>query len=849
MRYSQSSTPVVLSSLAMAFLFLAGSASANDDAATADSSWEQKLAPGEWCGTQHRYDAQLAERNAAGGVCGLNGSCDDPALRDAAIPDSSTLPKIIRLSIHAFCNDNGSSCTSSVSDTANQIATLNNNYAPWKIQFVYELEIINSTQFRNYSSGEEVALKSTYADMPAEKLNIYVVDTSGFSFGTFPWDSQALTFMGGIVNDEESYGPGISTLAHEVGHCIGLWHTHHGVSEVTVCGGCYEEASGVDGDTTGDRCGDTAPTPTNFSCGPPGGTDPCSGVAWGTTDFHNYMGYAPSSCRDEFSSHQAGRSHCWIDDVLAGWLEDPDCNDNGVDDEIDISSGTSDDCNLNGIPDECLDIETDCNNNLEPDDCDVATMFSEDCNGNVIPDECELGGDQDCDGNTRSDLCDIFTGNSDDSNIDGIPDECQNVLAVYVDDDGPGDFGPGNPAVSDPLEDGTAEHPFDTIQEAINATFELEQSNPDETFIVEIVVKDGVYDGPGNRDIEFNGRPYTLRAERGPRTTIIDCQDPTGASHRGFTIDDGEGPGTRIDGFTITNCTGVNAGAIFTFLTSPTIVNCVLRDNFVNGSGGAVYSTLGEPMLRNCLIIDNIAAARGGALYAFQDSNPTLENCTLAGNGSSLGGGVHSAGGSVIELRNSIVWDNFSNEGDSLYIDANDSKVTVTFSDVAGGEAGAQVEQGGELLWAAGSFDLDPFFAGQADGGSYYLSEVASGQGVTSPCVDAGTGAAVDDGFDTMTTRTDESVDTSTVDIGYHYPIIECLPHIYGDLNDSGDLDADDLMCMLEALAGSISCPGVTFADLDIASCDQPDGDINLYDLIAFLNATAGAPACPDTCN
>ena len=40
----------------------------------------------------------------------------------------------------------------------------------------------------------------------------------------------------------------------------------------------------------------------------------------------------------------------------------------------------------------------------------------------------------------------------------------------YVDDDSPADPLPGDPSQSDPLEDGSEEHPFDTIQEAINAS-------------------------------------------------------------------------------------------------------------------------------------------------------------------------------------------------------------------------------------------------------------------------------------------------------------------------------------------------------------------------------------------
>ncbi len=87
-----------------------------------------------------------------------------------------------------------------------------------------------------------------------------------------------------------------------------------------------------------------------------------------------------------------------------------DCNDNGVLDECDIESGTSEDCNTNGVPDEC-DItggmRQDCNENTIPDECDIADGTSQDCNANGVPDEC-----------------DIADGTSDDANENGVPDEC-----------------------------------------------------------------------------------------------------------------------------------------------------------------------------------------------------------------------------------------------------------------------------------------------------------------------------------------------------------------------------------------------------------------------------------------
>ena len=39
--------------------------------------------------------------------------------------------------------------------------------------------------------------------------------------------------------------------------------------------------------------------------------------------------------------------------VPVGALRGEDCNVNGIDDALDVSTGTSDDCNLDGIPDEC----------------------------------------------------------------------------------------------------------------------------------------------------------------------------------------------------------------------------------------------------------------------------------------------------------------------------------------------------------------------------------------------------------------------------------------------------------------------------------------------------------------
>ena len=97
-----------------------------------------------------------------------------------------------------------------------------------------------------------------------------------------------------------------------------------------------------------------------------------------------------------------------------------DCNNNGVDDAIDIAGATSNDCNNNAVPDEC-DIagatSNDCNADAIPDDCQLA---GNDCNNNMIPDDCELAGN-DCNADMVPDDCQL-AGN--DCNTNMIPDEC-----------------------------------------------------------------------------------------------------------------------------------------------------------------------------------------------------------------------------------------------------------------------------------------------------------------------------------------------------------------------------------------------------------------------------------------
>ena len=318
------------------------------------------------CATEEVWKLRKGAGAAAAGpasavvpACG-EGDCDDPAVRNGTIASAKT----IRVVVHVMRSDAGVAphgLTQQAVDA--QIQTLNDAYAgrfdPTTPGAGIAFELAE-TQFHDDGrfycipkydySGRWLSaidqMKDLYAVTPDQTLNIFVsCMNSGPSgvllgIGTFPWDPSALAARGGIWVNSGAFGAGQQTLPHEAGHNLGLWHTHHGVSEVSSCGdGCFEAPDDPDADTVGDLCGDTPATPTNYECADPGNAV-CSIANWGVTAPDNYMGYAPDSCVDEFSPEQIQRMHCWTGDVLGGWLDTP-CVPTGAE----VCDGVDNDCN------------------------------------------------------------------------------------------------------------------------------------------------------------------------------------------------------------------------------------------------------------------------------------------------------------------------------------------------------------------------------------------------------------------------------------------------------------------------------------------------------------------------
>jgi hypothetical protein len=215
--------------------------------------------------------------------------------------------------------------------------------------------------------------------------------------------------------------------------------------------------------------------------------------------------------------------------------------------------------------------------------------------------------------------------------------------------------------------DGAAE--FDNIQAAID------DSNDGDT----IIVRDGTYTGDGNRDIDFLGKAITVRSENGPDNCIIDCQGSETEPHRGFHFHSGEAEDSVLDGFTITNGYAPEekmgfdvqpcGGAICCDGSSPTITNCIIRDNAgMEGIGGGICCEDSIAMIQNCTISNNWAR-QGGGIYAY--CPVVVADCIITSNyvfgpgGRTVdGGGISCGEGATIV--NCRITDNRARNGGGI---------------------------------------------------------------------------------------------------------------------------------------------------------------------------------------
>ncbi|HUS96305.1 MAG TPA: right-handed parallel beta-helix repeat-containing protein, partial [Hyphomicrobiaceae bacterium] len=262
------------------------------------------------------------------------------------------------------------------------------------------------------------------------------------------------------------------------------------------------------------------------------------------------------------------------------------------------------------------------------------------------------------------------------------------AATLHVDDNAPNDPGPNNSAVSDPLEDGSPAHPYDSIQQAVNAAASGDT----------VRVAEGVY----SENVTISGKSLVL-AGAGPGRSFLTTTD---VINKGCVTTESLLQG-RISGFTIQQRT--DRPEIAFNHSSLTLSNCVIR-------GGSTFNGL-----------DTI-----GIRIRFSDM--TITNCTLVENNMAL-----YPTDSTVVLTNSIFW----HDPDTLLKRialASGTTLTVSYTNLPGGQAAISVRDS-SLVWGSGNVDTDPLFADPAKG-DYHLRSVG---GRWDPAADGGAGAWVAD--------------------------------------------------------------------------------------------------------
>ncbi|HMB70713.1 MAG TPA: right-handed parallel beta-helix repeat-containing protein [bacterium] len=153
---------------------------------------------------------------------------------------------------------------------------------------------------------------------------------------------------------------------------------------------------------------------------------------------------------------------------------------------------------------------------------------------------------------------------------------------------------------------------FPTIQAAVDAA-----SGGDE-----ILLEDGTFLGPGNRDVDYLGKAVTIRSRSGNRSAcVIDCES---ADSSGFVFRSGEGNGSVLADLTVTWSHNLYPG-VRAYSSSPTVRNVVVTQPRRTG----MYAEYGAPVITGCLVESNVYATTYTAGISLLSASATIEDCSF----------------------------------------------------------------------------------------------------------------------------------------------------------------------------------------------------------------------------
>jgi len=178
------------------------------------------------------------------------------------------------------------------------------------------------------------------------------------------------------------------------------------------------------------------------------------------------------------------------------------------------------------------------------------------------------------------------------------------------------------------------------------------------------------------------------------------------------------------------NSAGKGGGISCRFSSCPSLENVTISENSVNYNGGGILCSASSPNLVNVTISGNSADWGGGGIWCVC-SSPSLVNVTISGNTAiEGGGGIYCGYISNPILVNCMLW-NDSPQEVYFWEDYDSSSITISYSDIQGGEEGIVTNDNGTVYWLEGNIDEDPLFVETG----YHPYSLLEG----SPCIDAGT--------------------------------------------------------------------------------------------------------------
>jgi len=213
----------------------------------------------------------------------------------------------------------------------------------------------------------------------------------------------------------------------------------------------------------------------------------------------------------------------------------------------------------------------------------------------------------------------------------------------------------------------------------------------------------------------------------------INCTDNSSPSLMNVTISGNSGRGISCSHYSSPSLENVtisgNSGGIYCYnYSNPSLINVTITGNIAAGSGGGIRCYDSNPILSNVTITDN-SADDGGGIWCY-NANPSLVNVTISGNSADdEGSGIYCRENSNPDLIDCIFWNN-SPVNIFFDTDADPNTITITYSDIQGGEAGIVTNNNGTVNWLVGNINENPLFVGAGDH-PFMLQDL-------SPCVNAG---------------------------------------------------------------------------------------------------------------